>query len=163
MYYYIAWSLFFSNKTEDLWDKYADSEFETVTRTGFRFTNDISIAIQIRWHLWLVSSNLHYDDRYKFRAWHDSFIVVAWTSYQIHNIAGGACAGNAGNVSPPPTSREADSWRSRHASRHVRHARAVMHIEIASPRSRGKRSRHSRCMRNTQFYISGKRPMCRHL
>ena len=51
------------------------------------------------------------------------------------------------------------SWRSRHASRHVRHTRAVMHVEFANPRWRGKRSRHFRRMRNPQFYVSGKRPM----
>ena len=32
-----------------------------------------------------------------------------------------------------------------------------MHVGIANPRWRGKRSRHSRCMRNPQFYASGKR------
>ena len=60
--------------------------------------------------------------------------------------------------SPPPTSKETASERSRHASRHVRHARAVMHVGIANPRWRGKRSWHSRRMRNPQFYVSGKRP-----
>ena len=34
-----------------------------------------------------------------------------------------------------------------------------MHVGIANPRWRGKRSRHSRRMRNPQFYISGKRTM----
>ena len=34
-----------------------------------------------------------------------------------------------------------------------------MHIGIANPRWRGKLSRHSRCVRNTQFCVSGKRPM----
>ena len=34
-----------------------------------------------------------------------------------------------------------------------------MHVGIASPRRRGKRSRHSRRMRNPQFYVSGKRPI----
>ena len=34
-----------------------------------------------------------------------------------------------------------------------------MHVGIAYPRWRGKRSRHSRRMRNRQFYVSGKRPM----
>ena len=34
-----------------------------------------------------------------------------------------------------------------------------MHVGIANPWWRGKRSRHSRCMRNPQLYISGKRPM----
>ena len=34
-----------------------------------------------------------------------------------------------------------------------------MHVGIANPWCRGKRSRHSRCMRNPQFYISGNKPM----
>ena len=34
-----------------------------------------------------------------------------------------------------------------------------MHVGIANPRWRGKRSRHSRRMHNPQFYVSGKRPM----
>ena len=64
-----------------------------------------------------------------------------------------------GTFSPPPTSKETASWGSRHASLHVRHARAVMHVGIANLWWRGKRSRHSRRMRNPQFYVSGKRPM----
>ena len=67
--------------------------------------------------------------------------------------------GMRGTFSPPPTSKETPSWRSRNASRHVHHARAVMHVGIANPRWRGKRSRHSRRMRNPQFYVSGKRPI----
>ena len=42
---------------------------------------------------------------------------------------GCACAGNAGNAFPVTTGK-----RSRHASRHVRHARAVMHVGIANLR-----------------------------
>ena len=38
-------------------------------------------------------------------------------------------------------------------------ARAVMHVRIAILQWRGKRSRHSRCMRNPHFYVFGKRPM----
>ena len=34
-----------------------------------------------------------------------------------------------------------------------------MHVSIANPRWRGKRSRNSRRMRNPQYYVSGKRPM----
>ena len=49
---------------------------------------------------------------------------------------------------PPPISKETASQRSRHASRHVRHARAVMYVGIAYPQWRGKLSRHSRRMRN---------------
>ena len=68
-------------------------------------------------------------------------------------------AGMPGTFSPPPTSKETASQRSRHASRHVRHARDVMHVGIATPWWRGKRSQHSRRMRNLQFYVSGKRPI----
>ena len=57
---------------------------------------------------------------------------------------------------PPLTSKETASYRFRHVSRHVRHASAVMHVKIAEPRWRGKRSRHSRW---PQFYVSGKRPV----
>ena len=64
-----------------------------------------------------------------------------------------------GTFSPPPTSKKTASWQSRHALRHVRHARAVMHVAIASPRWCGKRSRYSRRMCNPQFSISGKRPI----
>ena len=49
--------------------------------------------------------------------------------------------GMPGTFSPPPTSKETAILRSRHASRHVRHARAVMHVGIVNPRRRGKRSR----------------------
>ena len=35
----------------------------------------------------------------------------------------------------------------------------VMHVGIAYLRWRGKRSRHSLCMRNTQFCVHGKRPI----
>ena len=41
----------------------------------------------------------------------------------------------------------------------VRHALALMHVGIAYPRWRGKRSRHPRFMRNPQFEVSGKRLM----
>ena len=39
---------------------------------------------------------------------------------------------------PPPTSKETADQRSRHASRHVRHVRAVMHVRIAYLCLRGK-------------------------
>ena len=82
-----------------------------------------------------------------------------WASCQIRKIAGCPCAGNAGNVSLPPTSKQTTSWWCWHASRHVCHARALMHVGIANPRWRGKCSWHSWRMRNLQFYVSGKRPM----
>ena len=61
-----------------------------------------------------------------------------------------------GTFPPPPTSKETASKRSRHASRNVRHPRAVMHAGIANPRWRRKRSRR---MRNPQYCVSGKRPI----
>ena len=80
-------------------------------------------------------------------------------SYQIRKLAGCACAGNAGNPFPATA-----GLRSRHASR-------VTHVPWCMPRSltggflwsrwRGKFSRHSRHMRNPQFYVSDKRPMVR--
>ena len=62
-------------------------------------------------------------------------------------------------LSPPLTSEETYSYRSRYASWHVRDARAVMHVRIAKPRWRGKHSRHSRRVRNPKFQVSGRRPM----
>ena len=59
---------------------------------------------------------------------------------------------------PPPISKETASWRSRHASRHVRDARAVMHVGIAHLRWRGKRSRHSRRMRTRKFTYLARGP-----
>ena len=67
--------------------------------------------------------------------------------------------GMSGTLPPPPTSKETASYRSRHSSRHVGHARAVMHVGIANPRWWRKRFRHSRRMRIHQFYVSVKRPM----
>ena len=67
--------------------------------------------------------------------------------------------GMPGMFPTPPISNETTSLRSRHASRHVRHARAVMHVGITNPRWRGKCSRHSRRMCNPQFCVSGKRPI----
>ena len=42
-------------------------------------------------------------------------------------------------------------------------ARVVMHVGIANSRWWGKRSRHSRCIHNPRFYVSGKRPMATRL
>ena len=54
-------------------------------------------------------------------------VVWSWASYRIRIKAGCACVGNAGNV----FLATADKW-SRHASRHVRDARAVMHASFAN-------------------------------
>ena len=62
---------------------------------------------------------------------------------------------------PPPTSKETASQRSRHASRHVRDARAVTHVGIAYPRWRRKRSRHSRRMHTHNFMYLARGPWVR--
>ena len=64
--------------------------------------------------------------------------------------------GMPGTFSPPSTWKETASYPSQQASRHVRHASAVMHVGIANLRWWGKRSWH---MRNLQLYVSGKRTM----
>ena len=83
--------------------------------------------------------------------------TIPWASYQIRKLWFAHAPGIPGTFFPPPTSKETVSKRSRHASRHVLHARAVMHVRIANPRE--KRSRHFRCMHNPQLSVSGMRPM----
>ena len=73
-------------------------------------------------------------------------IGIPCTSHRIREIVGRACAGNARKVFPAT-----DFKRNRHALRHVRDARAVMHVGIANPWWRGKCLRHSRCMHNPKM------------
>ena len=68
-------------------------------------------------------------------------IDVSWTSHHIRNIADCACTGNVGNVFPAPTSKKTTNQRSLHASRHVRDARAVMHVGIANQFTGGNRAK----------------------
>ena len=82
-----------------------------------------------------------------------------WASWQIRKIAGCACAENAGNVFPSTAFKgnrllAIPAWITSRAD-----ARAVMHVGIPNPHWQGKRSRHSRRMRNPQFYVSRKRSM----
>ena len=82
-----------------------------------------------------------------------------WAPCQMRKIAGCACAGNAGNVFPAPQIRDPD----------MHHGTCVTHVPWCMLESlncvflwswwRGKRSRHSRRMRNPQFYVSDKRPL----
>ena len=82
-----------------------------------------------------------------------------WASCQVHKIAGCACAGNAGTFSPAPRVSYPDT----HHGTCVTHVPRYMPGSLISgflwSRWRGKRSWHSRRMRNPQFYVSGKRPM----
>ena len=60
-----------------------------------------------------------------------SIQVSQLASYQMHKIVVWSCAGIAGNVFP---ATDTASQGFRHASRHGRHARAVLHVAIANPR-----------------------------
>ena len=79
-----------------------------------------------------------------------------WSSYQIRKFAGCACAGNIGNVFP---FRDPDM----HGGTCVTHVPWCMPGSLTSvflwSRWGRKLSRHSRHMRNPQFYASGNRPM----
>ena len=88
-------------------------------------------------------------------------ILLPWASYQIRKIASHACAWDAGNVFPATDFKRNYQLTIRHAPRHVIQARAVIRVGIANPRWRGKYSRHSRRMRNPQFYATSKRPIGR--
>ena len=57
---------------------------------------------------------------------------------------------------PPPSKKPRVSDPAMHHGTCVT-ARAIMHAGIANPRWR---EEHSKRMRNSQFYVSGKRPMC---
>ena len=96
----------------------------------------------------------HLDDLIK------NYYQAPWESCQIYKIAGCACAGNAGNVFFPPQ---------RVSVPNMHHGTCVTYVPWCMPGSltsdfvwsrwRGKRSRHTRCMRNPQFYVSGMRPI----
>ena len=85
--------------------------------------------------------------------------VMTWASRQICKIRGCACAGNAWKGFPPQIVSELD----------MHHGTCMTHMPWCMPGSltggfllsrwRGKRSLHPRCMRNPQYYVSGKRPM----
>ena len=86
-------------------------------------------------------------------------MLSTWASCQIRKIAGAHALGMPGTLSPPPRVSDPD----------MHHGTCVTHVPWCMPGSltkgflwsgpRGKRSRHSRRMRNSQFYVSGKRPI----
>ena len=81
-----------------------------IDKISFRYTCDSTSLLQV--------CDLQWN-------WYVFFLL--WASYQIRKIGGCACAGNAGNDFPATVGK-----RSRHASRHMRDARAVMHVGIAN-------------------------------
>ena len=83
----------------------------------------------------------------------------SWVSYQIRKIVYCACAGNAGNIFPATDFK----WKSLISDPGMHHGTCVTHVPwcmsgLLTCGGGGKRSRHSRRMRNSQLYVSGKRP-----
>ena len=86
-------------------------------------------------------------------------VLSQWASCQRSKIAGCACAGNIVTFSSPPPVSDP----------HMHHGTGLRPVPWCMPgsltsgylwnRRWGKCSRHSRRMRNPQFYVSGKRPM----
>ena len=79
-----------------------------------------------------------------------------WASYQIRKKCGLRMRWESHERFPHHG--ETASLGSRHASRH---ARAAIHVGVASPQWWKKCSRHPRRMRNPQFCVSSKKPMAR--
>ena len=86
-------------------------------------------------------------------------LVVTWASWQIHEIKGCKCAGMPGMFSPPPRV----IYPGMHHGTCVAHVRWYMPGSLTNgfiwSQTRGRRSRHSQRMRNTQLHASGKRSM----
>ena len=86
-------------------------------------------------------------------------VRASWASCQIRKIAGAHAPRMPGTFSPSPQVSDPD----------MHHGTCVTHVPWCMPGSLtsgsfeigggGKRSLHSRRMRNLQFYVSGKRPM----
>ena len=87
--------------------------------------------------------------------WH----MLPWASYQIRKLRVAHARGMPGTFSPPLCVRHRDM----HKGTCVTHMPWCMPGSLTSGflqiRWRRKRSRYSRCMRNPQFCLSGKRPV----
>ena len=97
-------------------------------------------------------------------ACHYSFIMVniAWASYQIRKIAGCACAGNAGNVSP----RRRLQRKTLVSDPVMHHGTCVTHVPWCMSGSLtscgGETFPAFPAHAHPQFYVSGKRPIENH-
>ena len=107
----------------------------------------------------VVTSMVQSRDRFIRRIAWGGTETILWASYQIRKIAGAHAPGIPGTFSPSPQVSDPDT----HHSTCVTHVPWCMPGSLTSGflwnRRRGERSRHSRLMRNLQFYVSGKRPM----
>ena len=91
------------------------------------------------------------------RFWAVKLLNGSLAKYEKLQVA--HAAGMPGTFSPPPRVSDPDM----HHGTCVTHVPSCMSRSLISgflwSRCRGKRFRHSRCTRNTHFYVSGKRPM----
>ena len=85
-------------------------------------------------------------------------MALAWASYQIHNIADCACAGNAGNVFPRRRLQRKPLVPAMHHGTCVTHVPWCMAGSLG-PGGGGKRSRHSRRMRTHNFQYLARGPI----
>ena len=90
--------------------------------------------------------------------WSEVSLLYTWTSYQIRKLRVVHALGMPGTSSPQPT-----PWKLLVSDPDMHHGACVRTCRdacrIANPRWRGKRSRHSRRMRNPQSYVHDKRLM----
>ena len=92
----------------------------------------------------------------------DEWRLVSWASYQIRKIAGCACAGNAGNVFPHRRFKRKPLV----SDPGMHHGTCVTHVPWCMSGSLtcgdgGKRSRHSRRMRTSNFAYLARGPWSR--
>ena len=127
-------------------------------------------TIQQRWGGWAFDDNTDNDCDVALLPWHILLQLCNGTWYPRFRVAHGPLAryvnlwvvhapGMPGTFLPPPPVRNPD----------MHHGTCMTHVPWCMSGSltssflwswrRGKRSRHSRRMRNTQFYVSGKRPI----
>ena len=121
--------------------------FVLITRSRWLHATP-AIIIHKQVSTWDSFTAIGWDRAWRCWRWGYNTMARVWASCMIRKITGCACAGNAGNVFP---------------------ATPVTHVRWCMPGSltsgflwswwRGKRSRHSRRMRNPQCHLSGKRPM----
>ena len=112
----------------------------------------------VHWH-WNLKAGVNWTQyRWKMVCVHGS-IILTWPSCQIRKIAGAHAPDMPGTFSPSPQVSDPG----------MHHGTCVTRVPWCMPgsltngflwnRRRGKRSRHSRRMRNLQFCVSGKMPM----
>ena len=90
-----------------------------------------------RWHVLLFTKTIHYNQLISLT--NSSKAAISFRNGPLtrySKLRFGHAPGMPGTFYPRPTLKETASQRSQHASRHVRQARAMMHVGIVNPRWR---------------------------